>query len=199
MIKINKDALIDFIWMSCRYCIGRSTIASTCHPQTIADILLSNPKCIEEERIEFFAYDIRSEIMSILRWKDCVNEEGFIREWDGYTECLCSEEDLTNKVFTISNDERKVFATPNLNVKDKIDKEYIDLIPWVKLANWLDKKSHKILTIEYEQNGETITEQKECYCYPIRKDGVYVKVWDSVDKFSIHQVYIAPEYIKDIK
>ena len=199
MVKINNEALIDFIWMSSRYCIGRSSIAACYHPNTIAEILLKNPKCISPERLEFFAYDIRSEIMEQLRWRDCIKEEGYNRDWDAYTECLCKEEGTVNKVFHIDNNTKEIKVSENPEMRHRIDNNYTDLIPWVKLANWLDKKNHKIVTVEYEENGEIITSEKECYHFPAKIEGEYVKVWQSVDMFSINQMYIIPEYIKDIK
>ena len=39
-VKVSAKDMDDFIWMSYRYCIGRKTIAASCHAGTIAILII---------------------------------------------------------------------------------------------------------------------------------------------------------------
>ena len=69
------------------------------------------------------------------------------------------------------------------------DQDYLDLIPWVKLA-------HKMITVEVEGKESVM----ECYPYPQKIDGKYRKVWECVDEPNITQNnWLAEEYITKIE
>ena len=202
-INISKDALEDFIWMSYRYCVGRGSIAAGYHPQTIADVIINNPDLLTEERLKFMSSDIRNEVMTQLKWKDCIDENGWIRNrnWDFFTECLCHKDvssDFKNKYFYVNHEDGTI-SVEDKELKYTLDSDYHDLVPWIKLANFLDKETYKKVTVQYIKNDELVTETKVCYSYPAKIDGKYIKVWTDVNNFSVIQSYIIPEYIINIE
>lgn len=207
-ICIHPSNLNDLIWMSYRYCIGRHTIAAAAHADTIMSIIVSNPGILSPEYIKSNASDIRAEINRCISFKKNVNINGIGRGKDIFSNLLYSIGDfdpLANK-FHFDTDKMQVTAIDPLENHiqswDSFDHDYTDLIPWVKLANWMDQEEHKTLTVVY---NDEVTEIR-CYPFPCQTklaDGryTYEKRWAQVENPSALSVckYLAPEFIKKIE
>ena len=206
-IEINKSDLEDFIWMSYRYCIGRHTIAASMHADTIMTLIKQNPDIMNEERAIFNARDIRNEINRCLSFKENVQIDGNEDGKDIFSVLLYTMEDLDPKwhKFYFNAKEMCISSTEELisplQPWESFDADYIDLIPWVKLANWLDSSCHKILTIE--DNG--VASKVKCYPFPIQihkgEYYEYEQAWTPVENPSSLSIctFISPECIKNIE
>lgn len=211
-ITISPRRLEDFIWMSYRYCIGRKTIAAHQHAGTIADLMFKNLDKFDNDRIEFMAQDIRREILESIRFNSyikIVNDYGNIdSDWDFYSALLLASMKCPNAkevVYTIDFAKREVTwekIEDIVNFRhnwEEFDSMYTDLIPWVKLANALDKRCHKKVTAMV--NDTTITE--ECFPYVAECRGIYMKVWASVEHDANSQIgqqcYIDPNLIVKVE
>lgn len=207
-VIINPSNLEDLIWMSYRYCIGRHTIAAAMHADTIMSIIVSNPGVISQERIQFNARDIRNEINRCISFRDNFHIDGSTDGIDVYSAVLYGLNE-----FDSPKETNFIFDTYTMTLKGEpsnkcvenwrlVDHDYSDLIPWVKLANWMDPSCHKTITTEYE--GE-VTETR-CYPFPYQvrlADGrvIYEERWARVEKPSAPSTctYLAPEFIKKIE
>ena len=200
-ITIDKSSIEDFIWMSYRYCIGRKTIASAMHSNTIKTLINNNPNVLSEERIKFMVDDIRKEINHVLHaYSDNVVIEGF-NSSDVFSLLFYSlndNYDLLTK-FTVDTYQNKVFTE---KLKKEIDYYksfrtlYDDLLPWVRLANSLDKECYKKITVEYNNQIEEHT----VYSYPRINNGKYEEVYADIDTNDVCIIrYISPEYIIKIE
>ena len=206
---IDPKTFEDFVWMSYRYCIGRKSIAACCHADTIRKIIADNPGIISDERLGFEARDIRDRITDCLNWKPNVHIDGSSYGLDVYSNFLYQLNDhQPADSLSYEFDARSLRISYTEPLKEKVsswetpDSDYTDLVPWVKLANWMDKSCHKRIVTEY--NGKT----NEFICYPFPRqiryeDGrvEYRESWSGVDKagnFSMCS-YVAEEYIKEIK
>ena len=194
-IKINKADVEDFIWMSYRYCIGRKTIAAAMHADTIRNLIANNPNILSEERKEFCVKDIRDNINTVLKFKQNIKIFGF-ENYDVYSELLyeISKQEKPNEMkYNINTSTHEIFVEKSdVKVYDYEDYDYIDLIPWVKLANFLDKKMHKKIIVEY--NGKT--EEIIAYPYPYKLDNFkYVQAWNDIN----NTFKINPKHIKEIQ
>lgn len=207
-VNISPSNLEDLIWMSYRYCIGRHTIAAATHADTIMSIIVSNPGVISPESIQFNASDIRSEITRCISFKENVSISGSERGKDIFSALLYSigDFDVQANKFHFDADKMQVVAVDSLENRIKswnsFDCDYTDLIPWVKLANWMDPSCHKTITVEYE--GE-VTETR-CYPFPYQvrlDDGrvLYEERWAGVENPSSPSIcsYLSPEFIKKIE
>lgn len=65
MWKFHRDFMMDSMWMSYRYCIGRHTIASHARAREIAEYCYGH---MSNERSVFTAYDINREIEDKMRF-----------------------------------------------------------------------------------------------------------------------------------
>lgn len=198
-VKISRDSFEDFIWMSYRYCIGRHTIAAACHADTIAKAIKDNPHALTKERKEFNSVDIMREVNSRCNWKDCYQIYG-TRDMDIFSAVLYASNELDNprdyiyEVDAYSGDVTPIKADKELLCK--FDDDYIDLIPWVKLAYWLNESTHKMVTTVFEDKEET----RICFPFPIKYNGKYKQVWSSVEDASMSaNRWIAEEYITKIE
>lgn len=210
---MSKTYLEDLIWMSYRYCIGRKTITASMHAGNIAKYSYND---IADDRKEFMAHDIRKEINDCL-WMDNVSISDYRQH--------ISEDSLSAIIWAISHryggpppkgwDERSlkfdvkdgiVTITTNLNFDpdkktfDTIANKYHDLIPWIKLANALDKSTHRIVVVEYDGK----TEERTCFHFPIvrYKFQEIQEVWVDLNDYLANPFicsYIRPECIKEIK
>lgn len=198
-VKISRGSFEDFIWTSYRYCIGRHTIAAACHADTIAKAIKDNPHALTKERIEFMAVDIFREVNLHLNWKDSYHIYG-VRDMDVFSAVLYASNEVDNpKAWLYEVDAYSGDVTPmkpDSNMITAFDGDYIDLIPWVKLAYWLQKSSHKMITTDFEGKIET----RECFPYPQRYDNGYRQVWASVADASMSaNRWIAEEFITKIE
>lgn len=195
----------DFIWMSYRYCIGRKTIAASNHANTIFNILMKNPDVLSEERKEFIAKDIRKCILDTIRWNKCIKINNLYMgddNWDMYSSILVASNSCnTPKDAIYTLDAASKIVTWNINsektnntIHERFDDMYYDLMPWVKLSNWLDKKCHKIIKTDNDKQLEII-----CYPYVTFINGKYEMVWDQVSHTNIITTsFINPNCITNI-
>lgn len=198
-ITITSRQLEDFIWMSSRYCIGRHTIAAACHAETIAKVINNNPNILSKERIEFAAVDIRRCINDAINWRDSVLVTG-CRDMDAFSAVLYKsneKDDPANWKYEVDTSRKEVYIDKPMGaLNSKFDDDYIDLIPWVKLANLLDKSCHRMVTTEYKGEVKTM----ECYPFPLRHNGKYIKAWADVNNSDISiNRWISAEFITKIE
>lgn len=200
IVNISNGSMEDFIWMSYRYCIGRSTIAAAHHAETIYRVINQNPNLLSEDKKKFMAEDIRDSINNKLSFKNNIVIDGFPKH-DIYTDYLCeiSKYDMSKKLnANYDNISKKWFieeTTEPCESYFRNDSEYTDLVGWVKLANFLDKTSHKFVKTLYEGKEEIF----ETYSYPVKmSDGTYQIRYCSLDKTISFTTYIDPNYIIDV-
>jgi hypothetical protein len=203
VVTLDPIEFEDFIWMSYRYCIGRKTIAASNHANTIFNLLLKYPNLLSDERKEFMAKDIRKSILDIIRWNKFIKITNLYigdDDWDMYSNILVASNSCEYKcdaIYTLDAASKTV--TWNVVEKDpndyvSFDDMYHDLIPWVKLSNWLDKKCHKSIRVD-EPNTDPII----CYPYATMINGKYEMVWARVDVSDVYiNSYITPEFITNI-
>ena len=202
-ICLDNKAMEDFIWMSYRYCIGRKTIAAATHADTIREFINNNPNIISEGRKEFMANDIRREINHIINWCENVNIEG-TKDIDTYSMLLYASNNYKNeknKSFIYNVDTYKEIVEveeTDKEIKDYMSFEhlYIDIVPWIRLANILDKKTHKKVTVFYDgKENEYIA-----YPYPIKNEnGDYCEVYCELNTSCSITCYLSPEFITKIE
>lgn len=204
---MSSRQIEDFIWMSYRYCIGRHTIAAAMHADTIASLIQNNPDILSSDRKSFMVKDIRNEIAGVLNWKKCLQLEGNHDNKDVFSILmyeLNKYPEKKKKVFYVDVETDVIYRVDSdttLYEFETPDSDYTDLIPWVKLANWLDESCHRVITVEFDGKKQEI----ECYPYPKQDrnaDGTvtYKEVWCSIDNPSISTTrYMAEEYITEIK
>ena len=207
-VNMSKSSFEDFIWMSYRYCIGRKTIAACTHADTIARVIKDNPGLISPDRIAFNVKDIRNEISNSVNWKKCIHIDGTHFDKDIFTPLLYELNkypDRKHKVFHFDADASAIYTVVEDNSLyefEYADCDYTDLIPWVKLANWMDVTCHRVITTVYEGKKE----EHICYPWPRQiqnEDGTvtYKEAWSKVedaDRLSSGW-HIAEEYITEIE
>ena len=198
-VTMSSKSLEDFMWMSYRYCIGRHTIAAAYHATPIARVIKSNPDVFSQERLSFNAYDIRDRINDAIRFLDCYDIDSVLR-LDAFSCALYKSSEVDNPAEYIYHVEQNGYVeldAPKELLRHRFDQDYIDLIPWVKLANWLDKPTHRMITVKYNGKVETY----ECFPYPQKMDdGKYRKMWTNVEDVDItFNKWIAEEYITKIE
>lgn len=205
----DESYMEDLIWMSYRYCIGRHTIAAHSHAGDIAKYSFDH---ISENRKSFMAHDIRQEINDTLRWRNNIECHDYRdrldkdalsiiieRLYEKYGPQIPSEDIWTKYKYTIEN------GVLNIEEYDgKADYEHIstifhDLLPWIKLANALDEKCHRVITTVY--NGKK--EEHECFPYPsLDYQGMQVDIkWVDINSYRENpgvDRYIDPQYITEI-
>lgn len=76
-LKISEDILDSLVFSSCRYYIGRHTIAAHAAAGELAELLRDNPTLFSKERRQFLAQDIRDRINDVLRWHPLIHIDGF--------------------------------------------------------------------------------------------------------------------------
>lgn len=204
-IDISSSQLEDFIWMSYRYCIGRRTIAAAMHANTIASILKKNPNVISEDRLSFMMEDIRMSIFEVLRWNSNIKIAGSINEcvhWDVYSKLLVAASTCSmpkNVIYTIDTSNQSISWEKSDKVYNHIDDYYHDLIPWVRLANMLDKKNHADVTTNF--NGKESVFRCYQYAYAITEyTGTrYELAWAPIDKNININESLNPKFITNIE
>ena len=197
-INISAKALEDFIWTSYRYCIGRKTAAAAMHTDNIAKLIFDNPDALSSERLEFNAKDIRRQINYVCTYGDSI-EVNTCRDMDVFSAVLYKSAEVDNPhewIYEVGNNGVVSTFKPNKPIEFPFDRDYTDLVVWVKLANWLDKSTHRMVTTEFQ--GKTTTE--ECYPYPQKIDGEYRKVWARISDPCIScNRWVSEEYITKIE
>ena len=126
----EHDIIDDMIWMSCRYCIGRHTITAAVHAPNLAQFIAVND--ISKQQRQFYAKDILSSINDDLHWHDDVIFDGICEDAFGI---LFQQPESKNTIYII--DRAGKVSTEEGEVKNSFRDDYMDLIPWYKLAMWL--------------------------------------------------------------
>lgn len=210
-VVVNNKSMEDFIWMSYRYCIGRKTIAASAHAGTIADIIFKNPNLLTQDRKEFMAQDIRQCVLDTLKWNKRIRFENnyhwYNTNWDFYTLLLEGMRECPYPLearYVIDMEKRTLswekygFRHNEVEILDKPDDMYHDLIVWMKLANALDESCHKDIIVNHNGEEKTI----RCFPYAAWTQGEYKRVWASVEKDAnsniTQQGYVIPELITNI-
>lgn len=202
-LNIGRDLIEEFIWMSYRYCIGRHTIAANMHADEIYKLLSKNPDILSKEQAEFMATDIRRQINNILNFKQNI-QISCSDDYDIFSELLYyisvnNINPLKVKFFIDYYDGKVNISTEELTEPldeyANITNEYMDLVKWVALSNWLDYKTHKVIV--YDDNGEE--KESEVFPYPsCDRLGNYEEAWVPVDS-NFLEYYINKKYIKEFK
>lgn len=194
-ITLSTKVVEDFIWMSLRYCIGRRTGAAIEHANTIMQIMHKYSHKFTKERKQLIIDDIRSEINLVLaRQKNiCLDSYSDNDIFSLLFYSIEENEDTTNFIYTIDANRMRLLKERRIgdSIKpwESFENLYIDLISWVKLANYLDEDSYYKVTTEYQGK----TEEHICYAYPMKIGNSYTRVFSSV--LEVSDKYIAPEYM----
>lgn len=198
-IILSSKVVEDFIWMSLRYCIGRHTGAAANHANTIMQIMHKYSNKFTKERKQLIIDDIRREINLTLAGKKNICLDSY-SDNDIFSLLFYSieeNEDTTNFIYTIDANRMRLLKERRIgdSIKpwESFENLYIDLISWVKLANYLDEDSYYKVTTEYQGK----TEEHICYAYPIKIGNSYTRVFSSV--LEVSDKYIAPEYITKVE
>lgn len=212
--KVKKTPLTEFerdsIWMSYRYCIGRSTIASHYRATEIADFLRT--KEVTEDGMAFNAEDINKSIMDVLRiaydfWYEdyTMQHNGNFKPWMAFVEFLKetginNASDLSTYVNIHYNPFKKEKFTHEVDPSKR--KAYADIMEvedlkiWSDLASWMDNRCHHIAHCHFE--GEDIDiEYFDSYTFNIDQNGFEVEAvkipvddWNGQNDIRIEDSYI---------
>lgn len=197
-LKVSNTSMEDFIWMSYRYCIGRHTISAVHHAETIHSVVRSNPDMLSDTRRAFNVIDIRREITSQIAFRSNVYIDG-CGDFDAFTLLLIEGskyKDRDNVKFILNSYTNELSVEESDSKYEAFDKDYIDLIPWVRLANYLDKKCHKKITVHFNDEDKEFI----CYQYPMRQgDGSYKMVWSELDSDVTMNRWLDEEYIVKVE
>lgn len=222
-ISLDEELLVCGAW---RYGIGRRSYYST----VASYIGKKYYNSFTNERLEFNAKDIRNEIANHLsfgitisfKYEYSVTEEERnpikdLIEWKSqYKGDLASIKEIRCYKDAYSKDAPKKFEVITTDrIHDfKIDLFEINhLLDWDSLASLFDKKGHKQVTIEYNNEIKTIE------CFPVwiqktvpfvidsdtflqRVEGEYEVAYVSIDKFlksGNFSLTLNPDYIKKIE
>lgn len=205
----------DCVWMSYRYCIGRSTIAAHMHAGDIANNCYSR---LTDARMQFMSEDINNEIYNRIHFNNFIDmgwygniPKKYFRPLDVIYSILDIERiDSYEKIRSIRsididwNSEKEGFehSIYYFNENDK-KKDYLrsfsdlsDLEVWQRLANLFDKENHK----KCRMIDDSVVEYYEFWRH-YHKDGQlrFEKIRTPIDcyqNFSVYK-YIPDENIKE--
>lgn len=209
-MKLSNREMNDFIWMSLRYCIGRKTGAAIGHADTIGKVIYNNPKSFSEDSKQAIVNDIYREILNVMRWNKFIDLDGS-GYWDVYSffliEASKCETPENCKFYINLTTKTLVDCQQAKDIKsyewERFDSDYIDLIPWIKLANALNPNCHKLVYAEWtDDKGEKHSETETCISYAERDgNGKYFEAYVPVKTImaSINTGYIVPEYITKVE
>lgn len=199
----------DLIWMSYRYCIGRKTIAAHSHAGNIARYSFDH---ISDGRKRFMAKDIREEINDVLRWRKNIDCHDYREDLDQdamsliinrlhekYGSVLPSADIWTKYKFEIANGRLSIEDYNGEVDFESITTVFHDLVPWIKLANALDDRCHRVITTVFK--GEK--QEHECFPYPTMDYlGTHIDIrWIDINSYRKNpsiDSYIDPQYITEI-
>ena len=200
-LAISNRSMDDFIWMSYRYCIGRHTIAAAHHAETIHSVIRSNPDMLSDDRKAFNAKDIRAEITTQIAFYPNVYINGR-HDFDAYTLLLIEgskyKDNCKGKRFFLDSYKNELSLEDYIenSYTSTFDKDFIDLIPWVRLANYLDVNCHYKITVNFNNEIQDYI----CYQYPVRQtDGTYQLKWCDINDDVTITRYLDEQYITNIE
>ena len=197
----------DCIWMSCRYAIGRSSIASCTHPYNV--IRHGLDWIGNEHRQKALAKDIRCHLNERLAFHGHVNSPGYSDKHDFLSCILKYMKDVNvsnpnlfyaSHKFDIDSYTGVVLNCESLDqIKPDVDlfsfsNLYYDYEGWILLANLLDESKHVTLRVKY--NNKTV-EHKCLLYYKLYSDGVGRHYID-INEFKKNPYPIKYLTIKDI-
>lgn len=221
-ISLDEELLVYGAW---RYGIGRRSYYSTVAPY----IGKKYYNLFTDERLEFNARDIRNEIANCLsfgsksfKYEYSVLEEernpikDFIEWKSQYKGDLVNIKEIRCYKDTYGKDAPKKFEVITTDRVSNSNDDLLEinhLLDWDSLASLFDKKGHKQVTIEYNNEVKTLE------CFPVwiqktvpfvigsdtflqRVEGEYEVAYISVDEFLKTGNFgytLNPEYIKSIE
>lgn len=195
------------IWMSYRYAIGRKSIAACSH----AEDIFKHLDWITEDRREFTAEDIYSEINDKVGWTDnlVLSFEGnrkidvfsVLFEWFSQNPHLMTSEYWNSHIFKVDLETGHVDAREtdkkSSSWPSTIFHEYSDYESWIKLAKILSGETYEV-TVEFDGK----TDVKQCIMWwSVDTYGGNIKIEKKYSEKDerFPRWYISPEYIKDVK
>ena len=222
-LSLDEEMLM---WTSYRYCIGRKTYVTS----LASYIGKKYYNLLSDERAEFTSKDIKECINDCLRFGALsIKYEGSVsnNERDGlsdlltwFNENVSTKEDLANIDYiscykdSYKEGEPKKYYTAKTNRFnfEVYESDYSDLIVWHNLSSLFDKKNHKLITVNYDNEEKTI----ECFqvwdkCFtehPTEKNCLkeipwkYQKRWVSVENYLLfgeRAGYLNEEFIIKIE
>ena len=194
-VKVNLDTIDDLIWMSMRYCIGRKSIAAGMHPDSIKTLIEDNPEILTKRSGKAYADLIYREINEKIHWQIEVSVED---PWNGdaYTPFLLNFSPYIKGIIIKASTGEVDIETQEQ--PSTIHTDYIDLISWLRLANWLNKSLHKRFIYTREDGlPEVIT----VYPAPVQVGPFEYKIqwYDVNSKYISSPVSINTEICEEIK
>lgn len=205
-IKVNPDTLLELMFDSARYCIGSRTGHAAMMAQDIWHIIRFDRDKFNEDRLQFFARDIRAEISQFVGgWQNCKVTHAYndCIKYDAYT-LLCKYlEAHPDEVFGSCDFEIDCVSGEVKCYDGGVESSayspypYDGLPQWIMLANCIDRQLE--ITLSDGKNKDT----RICVEAPTNtydEQGHYV----NRAKFAYHRVenwaLMAPkEYIKEFK
>ena len=225
LVQAHKSTIIDMIWMSIRYCVGRHTIAAGMHPSGLVSFINDCPEITFEDK-EGFSIDVIRQINEVIGFNNNIyiqlfqqNDKydallvlsKFAYDWcqmhgkdfDEFNEWYKNQKlELDCLTGTVRHEkmdlsEKKIFTNTLFNME-------CDLKVWSMFNQWL----HPRFRITYKDvDGEEITEDAIKF-YSIGRRSVDddknyieehytpVSVWGERPHIN---PYISPEYITKIE
>lgn len=158
-VSIKPSVLDELIWMSYRYCIGRHTIASCMHADSIIDLIRDNKSVFNDQQINHFKTDIIDFINDDIKFCSDVEINGF--SGDVYKAIVpFYNTDMTGKKLVVDYDGTVTIKECDKEKYSRSWKDEVpDLEPWHHLAMWLGGTSH-IVTAGLKED-----ELKDYNCY----------------------------------
>ncbi len=186
-IQMSPTDFDNLLWCATRYCIGRHSYVSS-YAQDFWHIIQANREHLSQDRLEFFARDIRAEVSNRIdvygnvsikhAYNDCIKYDALSllaehikqHRWDQRTHETFYEVDcLTGDVSAFPWDENK---RQSYNVPFHVCNEH-DLPYWVLLANCIDRQYE----VKMNVNGKERTEI--CINHPTDNTLTILDNWSS--------------------
>lgn len=167
IVKISSDLLLDeLLFPAVRYCIGRRSYVSA-YAKDYWKVIQANRDRFNEERLQFFARDIKAEISSRMRWWDNVKTEEDYNstiKYDAYfllTKYLCKHPDckFAETDFDINCLTGEVTASP----RETPVQEDMNPLPDFNLSEWSKLASALADTVTVIYKGDDNTKMTQCF------------------------------------
>lgn len=171
-LSIDEEMLM---WTSYRYCIGRKSYVCSLAPY----IGKKYYPLLSDERAQFAANDIRNCICDILRFNHpCFKYEGSVGNEERYPMAdyiawLNENVNCSNDLYNIESitcykdgygekyDKKYDVCKKTRPYEHVFDSDIDNLLVWETLASLFDKKNHKMITVNYDN------EIKDIECFPV--------------------------------
>jgi hypothetical protein len=158
LVKIQANTLLDLIWNASRYCCGRQSYACS-YAEDYWQLIRANRKLMNENRLRFFARDLRSQVSGCISFYKGMHVEGAFNDrirYDAHS-LMCQwcmehpDADLARSEFYIDCIKGTVEQDLNTNCSDKDTIGKIKRFPlhhleyWCKLADAIDRQEPAIV------------------------------------------------------